>query len=79
MTVFMPLATPVWWVETDWTIRLPSAAKASPMPTPSSPAAIRNSTGRLWSSASSANDAVVKAVPHSSAAREPKRAEMRPA
>ena len=39
MTVFMPLATPVWWLGTACTIRLPSAANASPMPTPSRDAA----------------------------------------
>jgi len=34
--VFIPLATPVWRGGTACTIRLPSAAKASPIPTPSS-------------------------------------------
>ena len=43
MTVFMPLATPVWWMETACTIRLPRAAKARPIPTPSSAAAISRS------------------------------------
>ena len=35
-TVFIPLATPVWSRGTACTIRLPSAEKASPIPTPSS-------------------------------------------
>ena len=79
ITVFMPVATPVCVLDTDWMIRLPSAANASPIPTPSSPAAIRNSIGWLLSTDSSANEAVVNAVPESSAARDPKRAETRPA
>src|SRR5262249_20703779 len=34
-TVFIPLATPVCWGGTAWTITLPSAADARPNPTPS--------------------------------------------
>ena len=40
ITVFIPVATPVCSGGTAWTMRLPSAAKASPMPMPSSAALI---------------------------------------
>ena len=63
ITVFMPLATPVCWLGTACTIRLPSAAKARPMPTPSRAAAISSCQGSLWARASSAKEAVEKTVP----------------
>ena len=60
ITVFMPLATPVWWLGTACTMRLPSAAKARPMPTPSSAAATSSSQGCSWATASIRKDAVEK-------------------
>ena len=63
ITVFMPLATPVWVRGTAWTIRLPSAANASPIPIPSSAAVINISYGWRWASPAYANDNPVTAAP----------------
>ena len=67
----MPLATPVWWAGTACTIRLPRAAKARPMPMPSSEEPIDQVVGMAWARASSAKAAAAKAVPAISASREP--------
>ena len=78
-TVFIPLATPVWVAGTAWTIRLPSAANASPIPTPSSVELSSMSYGCRLVSASQPQAAALTAAPAISARREPKRRSTRPA
>ena len=75
----MPLAAPVWLGGTAWTTRLPSAAKASPIPTPRSAALISMSYGCPWATASRPKDSAVIPLPTITASLEPKRRATRPA
>ena len=79
ITVFMPVATPVWLDGTAWTMRLPSAANARPMPIPSSDAEISMSYGWPWATASQPNATPVIALPAISAVFDPNRWASRPA
>ena len=71
MTVFIPAPTPVWCGGTACTIRFPSAANASPMPTPSNVAEISMSYGWACMTASQTNASAVIAQPTITANREP--------
>ena len=77
--MFIPVATPVCWAGTAWTIRLPSAANASPIPTPSSAELSSMSYGWRLATASQPLAAALKAAPAISARREPNRRSTRPA
>src|SRR5215471_4384387 len=78
-TVFIPVATPVCWAGTAWTIRLPSAANASPIPTPSSAELSSMSYGCRLAAASQPQATALTAAPAISASRELKRRSTRPA
>ena len=79
ITAFIPLATPVCVRGTASTIRLPSAAKASPTPMPEQRRGRRRSaTAGVWATSSSTKLSAVATEPTISAAFEPKRCAMRP-
>src|SRR5581483_3984591 len=79
MTVFIPLATPVWCSSTACTTMFPSAANARPIPTPRSAELTRKSYTWPCCTASSPNETAVTADPATRAGFEPKRAAIRPA
>src|ERR1700722_11753074 len=71
ITVFIPVAAPVWCAGTAVMIRLPRAAYASPMPIPISPAVSSMSYGWACANVVSPNPAAATAEPPITAALEP--------
>ena len=78
MTVFMPVAIPVWSRETASTIRFAIDANAKPIPTPSRAIATYTSICSSCLKVRSTNEASVTAAPAISGTREPTVFESRP-
>ena len=78
MIVLIPVATPVWSWRTASTMRLAIAAKARPIPIPTSTPPIAISTSVPWNRASQTKASNANTPPRASGSREPKRVPNQP-